>query len=555
MDEKSKKKQLFKLYVSIIGGRIVKWFLKKWRREKHIRLAVVGTTSSGKSFLLMDIIQSLRDLGFPAYDSKNDDSYYKDIADYKPDEGGGYGGTPFYACRQDNLYVGEMGRDKGFVLDFLNIPGETFSKHKGQISRVDAYNNLRGALQKNSKKIFSVITYVEKDTDDIKLIVEPRKNGPISSGTAKASTVPIDDDSRKTTYLSWEDIIARELKDYEPVKGLTKHINGKTLLKHFFEYQTDSVIRSIEDLINSGDIQDVGFNGTAFVNNYDKAFVFLHYCTNATDIVLCDRIMPIEDSVEEITFGELSNGISQFIDRNNKTTQVYLAFRYADYMLYEKEKAYINLNDTILKRVDREKKRNAIYSIFHSSMLHHIYDGLQEKITDYEYFVGLDHINGFKKEELLSQHDKPIEDFVNEIANEYVDFNGCNKDFEVDAADLADYITSRFGGLGNAQAFRGLLQMTGVDAQNDEIVPHVYFTCTPITSNYKIYHNYKDENGKMAPDFKRVDEDGDELYFREQSSQACFGSFQLCMDILNHHELKQFKQGSLLRHLQGNMHK
>ncbi len=130
-----------------------------------------------------------------------------------------------------------------------------------------------------------------------------------------------------------------------------------------------------------------------------------------------------------------------------------------------------------------------------------------------------------------------------------MDFDGyVNEEIQI------QHITSRFGGLGNADAFRRLLQKTGIDALDDIIVPHVYFTSTPITSEYEMYKNYQEEvDGKemMALDFKRVSENGIESTFWSRSSQACLGTFQLCMDILNHHQLRNFTQGSLLRHLQG----
>jgi len=533
-------------------------FTKKMR--KHISLAVVGTPSSGKSFLLMDIIDSLESMGDISKPLYRNGVRYQDSNNYTPDELGGRGGTPFYACRQSNHYGAQMENvsgNKNYSLDFLNIPGEAFinpshDENRITLSRVAAYNRLRDRIQIQTK-LFCVTNYEDQDTGDIIQIVEPRKTCPISSGKITANTNKTDDDARRTRFLKWEEI-ARELEGYEPVKGSTRKLSGKKLLKRFFEYDTDSIIRSITDLISDGEIQDLGFDAVDFeLKEYDKAFVFMHYCSQATDIVVCDRIfMPQnDDSAREITFGELIDGIAQFIERNNKTPRAYLAFRNVDFMLYEREKEYMCLDKVILKDLTPEEKRNVIYSLFHSSMLFHVNNSLLDNNEEYEYILGLDCFEEIDRSILLDGQECS-ENFIKQVAEKYVDFDGGDGIIAEDTEDLADHIKSRQGGLGSCEAFRKLLLKTGVDAINEIIVPHVYFTCTPITCEYEMYRNYIDEKGKTASDFIRTDENRKKkFFFRPQNSNICFGSFQLCMDIMKHHDLKQFSHGSLLRHLQG----
>lgn len=528
--------------------------------EKHISLAVVGTPSSGKSFLLMDIIDALESMGDSAYSLERHGIRYQDINNYTPDELGGRGGTPFYACRQSNHYGAWMENVSGnddYSLDFLNIPGEAFVNPSQDgntinLSRVAAYNRLKDRIQ-SQKKLFCVTNYEDQDTGDIIQIVEPRKTCPISSGSITASTNKTDNDARRTRFLKWEEI-AKELDGYKPVKGSSRKLSGKKLLKRFFEYDTDSIIRSIADLIHDGDIQDLGFDSVDFeMKEYDKAFVFMHYCSQATDIVVCNRIfMPQKDeNARDIPFGDLIDGIAQFIEQNNKTTRAYLAFRNVDFMLYEREEQYMRLNSEVLRDLTVEEKRNVIYSIFHSSMLYHVNNGLLGNLGEYEYFVGMDGHNGLNRNILIDGQEHP-KDFLQQVAEKYVDFDGGDGIIAEDTEDLAGHIKSRLGGLGNAEAFRKLLLRTGVDARNETIVPHVYFTCTPVTCEYEMYRNYMDENGKTASDFVRKDDRNNKSYFfRSQNSNVCFGSFQLCMDIMKHHKLKQFADSSLLRHLQG----
>ena len=531
--------------------------IKKFLKKKRIHLAVVGTPSSGKSFLLRDISIALGSLGGNAYDLKRAGYQYKNIGKCRPDEAGGNGGTPFYACRLSNHYGANMVHD-GFEydLDFLNIPGEAFVKYdpeEDKMSRVDAYNILRERLQQVGTKLFTVTTFVEKNTGEIKLIVEPKMTRPLTSGAIQSSASPIQEESRRMNFLSWEDIL-QELKDYQPVKGSDKNINGITLLKYFFEYDTDSVIRSIRDLIESKYIRDLGFDQDDFEGKgYDKAFVFLHYCALATDIVLCDRIYTaVEDNngtEKEIKFGELAAGITQFIEKNNKEVKVYLAFRNVDFMLYQRENEYQKLNNEVLRGVDIEAKRNIIYSIFHSALLFHLDNNFQEKMKDYEFMTGLNCTKEIKREKLL---DVSVDEkkFMETVADKYVDFDGGNGIIVENILDLTTHINSRLGGLGTAEAFRGLLQRTGINANNAQIVPHVYFTCTPVTSDYKMYKNDIRDDNTISTDFVRETTKGKE-YFSRMNSCACFGSYQLCMDILRHHDLGQFRRGALLSILQG----
>ena len=127
---------------------------------------------------------------------------------------------------------------------------------------------------------------------------------------------------------------------------------------------------------------------------------------------------------------------------------------------------------------------------------------------------------------------------------------------KADTPDLRAHINSRLGG--NAgKAFRLLLTKTKLKKGNKKlavgrIVPHVYFSCTPITSEYDIYQNYNLVEGRPAPDFKKII-NGKPYFFHNMNSNVCFGSYQLTMDILTQHGLGNFKVGNLLRTMQGNI--
>ena len=97
---------------------------------KKIKLAVIGTPSSGKSYLLSDLIHSFDDLGYQqetlplSFPYQSFSSFFNEFH-----KTGFMQGTQPYACRQENHY-GAMLSDHHHQVDieFLNIPGETFKE-------------------------------------------------------------------------------------------------------------------------------------------------------------------------------------------------------------------------------------------------------------------------------------------------------------------------------------------------------------------------------------------------------------------------------------------
>lgn len=541
-----------------------------WRRisgRKQIRLAVVGSPSSGKSFLLQDIMTALNSMAARFSRLERDGLEYVDFKSYKPDELGGNGQTPFYVCRQSNHYgasVEHVGRNGfSYDMDFLNIPGEAFKNDSSETySRVEAYLRLRDKLY-TSRRLFMVSTFID-ETGEKKLIVEPRIKGKLSPLAEIKTQPPILSDSNPSGHLGgnkfsmsfrdWKDIIDN-LNGFNYCQGSSKIISGKKLLKHFFKYDTDSVIRSIEDLMEGNMIKDLPFDHNDFMmTGYARAFVFLHYCSLATDIVVCDRIyvpqnqQPNDNTNNqstEIPFGDLSKNISAFVtNRKDKSVHVYLAFRNVDFLLQAKEDLYKKLATEFLATMIPEARRNAIYSIFNSIVLYKMDSTLGKKIEDnFNYFIGLP--REFDKEELIDNKTTGSS-FMDKLANTYMDSASHSGIIVHRTRNLITHIESRIGAPG--MAFRGVLLQTGINTQNETIVPHVYFTCTPITNDFSIYENFESE-GRIAPDFCHKGDTTD--LFMSRNSNVCFGSYQLCMDILKQHKMGSFIHGSLLRHLMG----
>lgn len=107
--------------------------------RKHISVAVIGFPSSGKSYLISDLITSLKHVGFVpqklplSYPYNSLGGFFNDVF-----VNGGMEQTGRVACRSTDHYGAYLKhKDSGreIALDFLNIPGETFRDAEGQLLR------------------------------------------------------------------------------------------------------------------------------------------------------------------------------------------------------------------------------------------------------------------------------------------------------------------------------------------------------------------------------------------------------------------------------------
>lgn len=490
---------------------------------KRIRLAVVGAPSSGKSFLLKDIIDALGCLGYAIYDSdrleREDGFRYTDFGNYSPNQKGGNGQTPVYACRHRDHYGHRMSGDgKKFDLDFLNIPGEIFTEE-----RLRGFNSLKRELDKNSA-LFVECTYVNQ-AGDRRLIVEAReefsriKEVRKSTETVKENTL---------LFWTWSQIFG-ELNAGGYQCTNRRALTGKELLKEFFRYDTDSVMQSIADLIANRQITCPEIQSVdTFYEFHMREFVFFHYCSLATDIVVCDRVFEPknEPKFKEITFAELSKQLKQFlrVESHVKNIHLYLALRNIDYLLQkpEVEQAYQQLLAKLKQQPDALSNggcawRNALYSLFAYTLMGHV-GLLNPTKTVLDELLGMD-------AELV----KELPDNAKELEKRFLDIEQSQQHLHK-SSTVRLHIQSRVNG------FRPLLQQTKWKQRNDMSVgvPHVHFSCTPITEYFEVFRNADETKGQEAGQFYR---DGMKETFSGLNSNMCFGSLQLCIDILKQHEM------------------
>ena len=219
------------------------------------------------------------------------------------------------------------------------------------------------------------------------------------------------------------------------------------------------------------------------------------------------------------------------------------------------EKAYIDLNKQLsAKEMSPEQRRNVIYSLFSYLMFDHIGYDLHGVGDSMEHILGIEegkHVSLTPDDEKTGADEgsMPVNHldraFIERLKDRYIDVKG-SENHVFNADNLEDHIRSRIGGQG--QAFRMILAQTGWQPQdNDTFVPHVYFTCTPITEDYRVYKNgLKNNPNQDEYDFYR---EGSTTKFSDMGSRACFGSFQLCMDIFNNHGIGSFIHGAMLERI------
>lgn len=523
-----------------------------------IRLAVVGSISSGKSFLIRDLLNAISGMDCTCFRSKTlERKYgfkYRSPKIFSPNENGGNGGTPIYACRQSKHFGCRVAKTSSFryVLSFVNIPGEIFEEPK-----LSHYHQLKNQLL-TDRKLFTVYTY---DISGAKrLIVKPNENLCTVDGTIEPPKDPKDYVDR---FKSWAEINGELEPNKKFMAKKVEHISGNELMMNFFKYDTDSVMRSIISLIEAADVfHGLSFNADDFENNKsDLSFVFFHYCTLATDIILCDRVYarrdqePEEENIGQMDYKTLTNNLYQFLEEEDlaKTIKVYLAFRNVDFLLQkpEVEAAYQSLYKQLRKKQkDIEGCRNVIYSLFAYILFNHIGIFNYDIGDSIEYILGIDETMNI--ELLPGEANSVEEDFVKELEKRYIDISGSNGQI-MSPVGVSDHILSRIGdqGLG----FRQLLVQTGWKGDsNSSFVPHVFFTCTPITQDYRVFKNGDKNKGQDEFGFYReiTLDDGKVVVkdFDQASSCACFGSYQLLLDILYRHGIiDSFPHGGLLQQI------
>lgn len=516
--------------------------LNRFFSTKKISIAIIGVPASGKSYLISDLIESVRNMGLQYFDLIRSGIAYRGIGNYDSDvmSSGGMLGTPLYACRADNHYGARItGADKEFEIDFLNIPGEIFDQQRENLR---VFFLIRNALKARAGKAFQLVTW-QRD-NDIEYIVEPigiKHDAAEWIRASKESNLQEDSRARMADYMEWPQIFA-EINEYgrnlRPVKS--QIISGQQLLDHITEYNVDSAIRSIAELMP---YLVPSIDKTEFILRFAKPFYFLNFCSRATDIVVCDKmILPTGDNPQRprLEFAPFLSALDNFYTTANKVRpNVYLAYRGTDFLIKGKERVWQAFaNSSAIGGLAPNQRRNIIYAVLNALIYHYYNPDYNPTNQEFNRHVGL------KADFNWGNGDTPIIEF---LTARFMDFNPGGGDIMTGGSLLHLFRSHQGAPLDNLM--RRAYGNTPADGSPlAALKPHIYYTATPVSDDLYVFRN---DSASQNTRFIHPAIQGDTCYFDNYGSHLCLGTYQLLMDILRQHGLVESTDvGDLYYYLQ-----
>lgn len=535
--------------------------------NKKITLGVVGIPGSGKTYLQSDIIMSFRNMGYMDYDLERDGVMYKSFSDYKlhTERTGVVARTEIYALRPyENIYGLKLVKEGNDTLEicFADIPGEVFDSTSvvNGIPNIQVYFEYRRSLM-TCGRVFQVTTWRNDAQRELK-IVEPiitnekEKNNFDARKTLEIEEKYVKEAYKGNSYLNWEYLYSWLNQNHYNAVDSPKEISGKELLNHFFEYQPDSLMRSLAYKVASI-CPALNMDESDFSSNYLMTFYFLQYCYTATDIVVCDKLLVPKNRTDKdgevfAKYDTMIRKLADFITaKKPKQCNVYLAFRGVDFLIRKKAAKYKALCNKFLNESSDNNRRITLYSLF-AYLLWNIV-GWFNPINDITNLGNC--LSGAKKpsQEGNTNTDDTCDISIATLTEKYIDcecsgavINGADNNEPGVMIDALKGVIRPHIGVGVANSFRHLLNAAYGYTRANTMPPHIYFTCTPITQDLEIYENDPDSDNRR---FVNHNKTGAEKYFDEAGSHFCFGSYQLCIDILSQHGqevITEYELGNLL---------
>ena len=525
--------------------------------QNKIRLAVIGATSSGKTYLLTDLVTALDNMGYRPEEDEDDDTTHTPITHFIPNVNNleGVDKTPVYACRPENQYSSamtnhELGRT--FTLDFLDVPGEVITKDS-----IMEYQAIAKALRNCGSKIFEVTTWRQKGGKGIRRTVKYMKahhtvdsqdvndgivieGGNMESANSLFGATP----SRTQDYVKSAIYIDRLSGGYDKLTKKTRLVSGRYLFDHFYDFVTDTVMEAIVDAWEVIDVDkypsgslsvgqtEFGIHSTdssrdRFDKVYKNHFYFHYYTYQASDVVICDK-MAVPSTVGRGDSTDRFNPMMEALKtlaftKRGRKKHWYLAFRGVDSIIRQ----------TNLQSLFAATDHNSTYSYLMALLSRKTSDAGQVVAGPFGGSQGStytfadadtmwDHLSGLEASEQIK--DTALEHFTNfdEHQGEYFhddfEYTIISATSDNDATKLREHIHNRKG------IFMSLTSTSKLANDNNarllQLPPHVYFTASPIAKHFNIFGHKEGNDAKFAGPV------GD------PSQRLCFGTYQLACDIL-----------------------
>ena len=540
-----------------------------------IRLAVVGATSSGKTYLLTDIVGSLYRLGYEQKDHLENASPHHsvlELIDDVTDRQGGIRTTEVYACRAHNHYSSDFDGPDRLHLEFLDVPGEVMTPES-----IRMFHAVMKSLMACTEKMFTETTWRNKKTrKSVRLadFFQPashdgqrgqQQSGPVLRDPRQARRqvvlgpatppIPTADTSSEMWALAYMDSERRRdyyrQKGYEPVSN--SRVSGRHLFQHFFEYDTDTLVNSIVDawaLLDIDERLSGGATGQSvsqrslFNEVFKKHFYFHYYTFYATDVVVCDKCcVPLSAHLTSDSTDNFTQMMHSLVSLTSyagmkQRKNWYLAFKGIDAIL--RQDPFRRLYEM------SDRDINLTYShflmLFRQTCQYHMMAGKVPReyqkpfrdLADLKAMLAGDVAVGDDALDVCADH---YETLSAEGASPLFAMNGeytmtCNMPID-------EHVRLRMSDFSQADPSR--LRVYGHEGELLQMPPHVFFTATPIDNDFVI--DGHDTRSNRA--FGGVS--------RHYHHRAYFGALQLTTCILREHELclpdGKMSEGKLLTYI------
>lgn len=541
--------------------------------DKEVKLAVIGPTSSGKTYFLTDFVTALKRLGYEEVNHFDSDIFHYPISSFIADVQNAKSGvekTPIFICRNTNqyssLYVNRDNRKHKVMIDFVDVPGEVVTKQSLML-----FLGIMTAMLGNKSKCFLQKSWQQEGDKSVRKTVEftgqkVREEAPKPKPTPTPELalnpqdgIDLDDMleneggqqntkvednlhiNKVSSFVSTQAIL-KELEDsaWEVKKSTT--ISAKELFEHFTEFETDTAIQAIIDAwaflgINNhissvqgsklfSDVNQGGDYKTQFDRVFKSHFYFHYYTYFATDVVICDKFVQPKSVVKaggkmnapdtQLEMMRALETMSSYADSHTSNKRWYYAFKGVDSIMQQ--------DDFKLLFKNSGRDLNLVYSYFLLLFKKHFFESQGE--------VGPHAVKKYiNNKEELSEYlsSKDLEEQVKDMLfDDLMNLENCWQKYFIDAEHysvsgdlpLHRYVLNQVKKFMDIKNVLPLESDEDVSMMLDQLLAHVYFTATPIDDEFNI-----DQQDEQQPTLFKGQAKNPEY-------RVCFGTLQLASDIL-----------------------
>ncbi len=481
-----------------------------------VRMALVGATTSGKTYLLQDIAAALQyRMGYDVTGVPG----FMDFDDLRQRTSGPTGSierSKMFACRTHFAVTLSLAGDDVCRFEFLDIPGECFVP-----STLDVFKHIKNELLRHEGANFEVRSW-RRDGQTQRTIHFSKPVG--SEAAVGESAEHAGGVERYRTDAEVAESLAAQ--GYTLDKAANRAVSGNYLINHFFEFVTDTALNAIVDawdLIGPAVSDAVGSEITreAIENIHLRNFYYLYFTYAATDVIFCDkcamplseRVVPVADSTSTTIFYDMLSGTLALVsDSQCSPKRWYLAFKGMDSIMPQQ------LYRALYTRCNGDA--DVVYSVFVLMLSRAIARRPLPEVDAqslWQWLTSAVDSPNVDNPDLLKQD---ILEMVRRVTDQEEAYFNSPDTYVVNSTDhagrpnaIGDHIMARVYSFASSTHTRE----QGIVGQATALPPHVYFASTPIDTAFKIYGH------ASATLFKGATRPVERL---------CFGSAQLIGDVL-----------------------